>query len=137
MSDLVRVSVSIERELYERMEELLRADGYTNRSEYFRDLVRQKLVDRQWTDDRVTVGTVTLIYDHHFSNLTKRLTDLQHDHHGMILASTHVHLDKHMCAEVIIMRGRASRLQGIASDLRKQKGVLHAALSMSTQGENL
>ena len=134
MADLVRLSISIERDLYEHMESMVRARGYTNRSEYFRDLVREQMVAEEWEKDRDTVGTVTLIYDHHARNLMGRLTELQHDHHGLILASTHVHLDHHMCAEVIIMKGRAHRLKAMAASLGKQRGVLHAALSMSTQG---
>ena len=134
MADLVRLSISIERDLYEHMESMVRARGYTNRSEYFRDLIREQMVAEEWKRDRDTVGTVTLIYDHHARNLMGRLTELQHDHHGLILASTHVHLDHHMCAEVIIMKGRAHRLEAMAANLGKQRGVLHAALSMSTQG---
>lgn len=137
MSDLVRLSISLERDLYEQTEAMVRQGGYTNRSEYFRDLLRQALVDRQWQTDEVTVGTVTLVYDHHAGNVLRQLTHLQHDHHDVILASTHVHLDEHKCAEVIIMQGPARTLQSLASNLRKHKGVLHAAIAMSTQGKDL
>jgi len=137
MSELLRVSISLERDLYERMEAMVRRSGYTNRSEYFRDLVRQELVDHQWESDEVTVGTVTLVYDHHAGNVLRELTHVQHDHHDVILASTHVHLDAHKCAEVIIMQGPARKLQSLAWNLRKHKGVLHAAIAMSTRGKDL
>ena len=137
MSDLVRVSLSIEKPLLERFEKVLRESGYSNRSEFVRDLIRQKLVDTEWTKDRVTLGTVTLVYNHHKRRLSETLTGLQHRHHDRILATTHVHLDHDVCAEVIIVRARASRIREIADELGKQKGVLHAALSVSSTGKQL
>ena len=137
MADLTRLSFSIERPLLERLEKLLKAGRYANRSEFIRDMIRQQLVGRQWQDDRETLGTVTLLYNHHLHKLSEKLTDLQHHHHQNILVSTHVHLDENLCAEVLLVKGRASRISRLADLLRQQKGVLHAALSISSTGKNL
>ena len=137
MSDLVRLSLSIEQSLLERLEAVMHAHGYANRSEFVRDLVRDRLVEESWADDAEALGTVTLIYDHHQHQLAERLMDLQHHHHGAVLATTHIHLDERLCAEMIMVRGRASELRELASELQKQKGVLHAALSMSATGGEL
>ena len=110
---------------------------YKNRSEFFRDMVREQLVSRQWKQDELALGTVTLVYNHHLRRVGEKLTDVQHHHHEQVLAATHVHLSHDLCAEVIIIRGRASEIQHIADELRQQKGVLHAALSMSTVGEDM
>ncbi len=136
-SQLVRVSFSIEDGLYRRLEALLRRHGVENRSEYLRDLIRDRLVEQEWKDDDESVGTITLVYDHHARQLSERLLDLQHRHHDAILATTHVHLDSHLCVEAIIARGRASQLAEIADTLRRQRGVLHSRLSMSTTGREL
>lgn len=137
MTDLTRLSFSIEKPLLQRLEKLLKASKYGNRSEFIRDMIRQQLVGQQWQDDRETLGTVTLLYNHHLHKLSEKLTDLQHHHHQNILVSTHVHLDKHLCAEVLLVRGRASRISQLADVLRQQKGVLHAALSISSTGKSL
>lgn len=137
MSDVVRLTFSIEEPLYRQFEGLATAGGYTNRSEFFRDMVREQLVSRQWEEDEEALGTVTLVYNHHLRRVGEKLTTLQHHHHREILAATHVHLDRDLCAEVIIVRGRASEIQHIADALRRQKGVLHAALSMSTTGQDI
>ena len=137
MPDLERLSFSLERPLLERLERLREEAGYGNRSELLRDMIRGRLVDRAWELDGEAVGTITLVYDHHARRLNERLTDLQHDHHEVILATTHVHLDHDLCAEVVLCRGPASRLQAIADGLRQHKGVLHAALSMSSTGREL
>lgn len=137
MSDLERLSFSLERPLLERLEKLQRDSRYTNRSEFLRDLIRSRLVEREWERDQEAVGTVTLVYDHHVRQLNEKLTALQHDHHDVILATTHVHLDHDRCVEVILVRGRASRIRAIADGLRRHKGVLHAELSMSSTGREL
>lgn len=137
MSDLIRLSVSIEKPLYDRLEKLVQRSGYTNRSEFVRDMIREKLVDVEWSADRRVVGTLTLIYDHHRRGLTARLTDLQHDHHTGVLATTHVHLTHDLCAEMILIKGRASHVRNLADRVRQLKGVLHAELSMASTGTRL
>jgi len=137
MPDLVRTSVSIEGPLLRRLEKMIRGSRYSNRSEFIRDMIRERLVEQEWQHDEEVVGTITLIFDHHVRLLSEKLTDLQHDHHGTILATTHVHLDKHMCAEMIMLKGRAGVIRQIADLLHQQKGVFHAGLSISSTGRKL
>ena len=137
MSDLVRSSFSIEKPLYERLESLLRDSRYANRSEFIRDLIRARLVDQEWESDQEALGTITLIYNHRIRHLDERLTDLQHQHHSAVLAATHIHLDQELCAEMIMVRGRAGEIRAIADLLGQQKGVLHAALAISSIGKEL
>lgn len=138
MSELVRISISLEPTLARRLERLMQSRDVANRSEFVRDLVRQRLVEEEWTDTRqIVVATITLVYDHHARELLDRLTAIQHDHADAILASTHVHLSHHMCAEMIMVRGKPAQLRRLADALRQQRGVVHAALSAATTGEAL
>ena len=137
MTELTRLSFSIEKPLLKQLEKLRKLSKYANRSEFIRDMIRQQLVGRQWQDDRETLGTVTLLYNHHLHKLSEKLTDLQHHHHENILVSTHVHLDKDLCAEVLLVKGRATQIRRLANLLRQQKGVLHGALSISSTGKSL
>jgi CopG family transcriptional regulator, nickel-responsive regulator len=137
MSNLVRMSLSIEKALLARLEGVARAAGYTNRSEFVRGLVRERLVKEEWSKDGEAVGTITLVYDHHTRELNRKLTGLQHRHHKIILTTMHVHLDADICVEVLLAKGKASHIREIADLLRRQKGVLHAALTTSSVGRNL
>lgn len=137
MADLTRLSISIDRALEQKLERLVERSGYGNRSEFIRDLIRDRLVEREWQGNGEAVGTITLVYDHHASGVAERLTDLQHAHHSVVLAATHVHLDHQLCAEVIICRGQPRDISAIARGLRQQKGVLHGALTMSSTGVGL
>lgn len=137
MSDLVRLSFSLEKPLSRHLDRLQKVNRYANRSELIRDLIRARLVEEEWKDDREAVGTITLVYNHHQRALSQRLTGLQHHHHDEILAATHVHLDADICVEAILVKGRAAHIREIASALQQQKGVLHASVSMSSTGKVL
>ncbi len=138
MTSLERVSISIEKRLLTRLEKLIKSSRYTNRSEFIRDMIRSKLVEQDWANERrEVIGTITLIYDHHRRELSEKLTDIQHDHHDEVLASTHVHIAHDRCAEMIMVKGRVDRVRALADRLHREKGVLHAELSMSATGDSL
>lgn len=131
MSRIVRTSFTMEEDLTRQLESLVKRSRYTNRSEFIRDLVREKLAQETWKGKGEALGTITLVYDHEKRELSQRITHLQHHHVGEVLAATHVHLDEHLCAEMIMVKGKAASIQALADALKSQKGVYHAALSMS------
>ena len=138
MSELKRFGVAMDTVLLADFDRLIAQAGYQNRSEAIRDLVRDHLVADQWQDPRATViGTITLVYDHHSSDVEHRLTHLQHEHAGEICASTHVHLDHDNCLEVIIVRGPSKMVRDLASQLIASRGVKHGKLVCTTTGRNL
>jgi CopG family nickel-responsive transcriptional regulator len=138
MPGIVRLSISLEKPLLDQLERLVKASRYTNRSEYLRDLIRQRLVEQEWSDQRQEVsGTITMVYDHRSRLLSDKLVEIQHEHHRHVLAATHVHLSRRLCAEMIMVRGSASSLHALVDKLRQQRGVLHAELGMSTTGKHL
>ena len=133
----MRLSFSIDRKLLEHLETLLSEAGYKNRSEFIRDLVRNRLVEREWELNEEVVGTMTIVYDHHRRGLTEKLTSLQHQFEGAILATTHVHLDEHTCIEAILIKGRASQIEDLGHTIRHLKGVLKGDLSLASLGKGL
>jgi CopG family nickel-responsive transcriptional regulator len=138
LKGLTRFGVSIPSELLARFDALIARKGYANRSEALRDLIRDRLVEEEWTAGKgEVVGTVTLVYDHHVRELTRRLTELQHHHHAEILSTLHIHLDEHRCLEVLAVRGKAGEVRGIADRLIGTKGVKHGKLVMTTTGRAL
>ncbi|NLX06937.1 MAG: nickel-responsive transcriptional regulator NikR [Phycisphaerae bacterium] len=137
MSDVVRFTVSLEKPLFDRLEKLTSQSQYGNRSEFVRDLIRHRIVEQEWDRDQVLIGTISLIYDHHARGLTERLTAQQHQFAGKVLATTHVHLDEHLCAEMIMVRGKAHEIRSLADRMAREKGVLHAELAAGTTGKQL
>jgi CopG family nickel-responsive transcriptional regulator len=138
MGQLSRIGVAIDSDLLEKFDTLISTRGYTNRSEAFRDLIRDELVEKAWEKpDSLVVGTVTLVYDHHVRMLSDKLTDLQHDHFHHVLSTLHVHLDHDNCLEVLVLKGKASAVRKLADALISTKGVKHGRLTITTSGSNL
>jgi CopG family nickel-responsive transcriptional regulator len=138
MGELSRIGVAIDSELLEQFDRLIGKRGYTNRSEAFRDLIRDELVQKSWeSPESNVVGTVTLVYDHHVRLLNEKLTDLQHEFHRSILSTLHIHLDHDNCLEVLVVRGKAAAVQKIADTLISTKGVKHGRLTLTTSGAEL
>ena len=138
MGQLSRIGVAIDSDLLNKFDRLIGSRGYTNRSEAFRDLIRDELVEKSWQDPRSNVvGTVTLVYDHHVRLLNEKLTDIQHGFHHHILSTLHVHLDHDHCLEVLVVRGKAAMVKKIADTLISTKGVQHGRLTITTTGAGL
>jgi CopG family nickel-responsive transcriptional regulator len=135
---LCRFSISMPAALANQLDALVCDKGYANRSQAVADLVRGRLVEHhQELGDRELAGTITLVYDHHKPHLQAALTDIQHDHHTMIISTIHVHLDHHNCLEVLVVRGQGHVIRQIADELLAAKGVKHGRLTITTTGKDL
>ncbi len=121
---MVRFSVAIGGLLLQKFDQYRELHRHPNRSEAVRGLMRAALLEEVITNEESeAMGVVTLIYDHHASRISRRLTDLQHHHLDQVVTTTHVHLDEHRCLEVILLRGPTRQIQGLADDLIGTKGV--------------
>jgi CopG family nickel-responsive transcriptional regulator len=132
MSSLIRTAISLDRELLQEFDRIIRQKGYGSRSEAIRDLVRDLSVKSEVAHNRAIVATLTLVYDHHQHQLSEQLIEAQHHYSGSVLATTHVHLDARNCLEVIILKGRGSEVQHFADRLLSLRGVKHGKLVMTT-----
>ncbi|MFH1215143.1 MAG: nickel-responsive transcriptional regulator NikR [Pseudomonadota bacterium] len=133
MSATTRFGVSINDDLLQRFDELISEKGYQNRSEAIRDLIRNALIEEELADEETeTVGSISLVYNHHTRDLAEKLTHHQHSHHKEIISALHVHLDAHNCLEIIVVMGRAKDIKKMADELIGTKGVKHGKLMMTT-----
>ncbi len=138
MGVLTRIGIALDSELLERFDSSIEESGYTNRSEAFRDLIRDRLVgERTATPSAVVVGTVTLIYDHHAHGVGEKLTDLQHAFHHLVVSTSHAHLDHESCLEVLIVHGKSAEVEQFADRLIGLKGVQHGRLVKTVPAQAL
>ncbi|MCM8797501.1 MAG: nickel-responsive transcriptional regulator NikR [Candidatus Omnitrophica bacterium] len=134
---IVRFGVSLDKGLLEKFDKLIQSRGYTNRSEAFRDLIRQELVKKEWQEGKEIAGAVTLIYNHHKRELLNKITDVQHNFQKIIISTQHIHLDHHNCLEIVAIKGNPRESQKLADALKSIKGVKHVTLSMSSTGKGI
>jgi len=138
MGTTTRFGVSLDSDLLKKFDALCLERGYQARSEAIRDLIRSTLVRQEWeNNDSDVAATLTLVYDHHKSDLAQKVTGAQHDNHHLIITTLHVHLDHHNCLEVLVLKGPGSDVQSLAERLISTKGVMFGKLSLATTGENL
>ncbi len=137
---LERIGISLEDELLAQFDKLIAGKGYVNRSEAVRDLIRDALVQREWsvsTGREEKVAVVTLVYDHDSSSLAQKLAHIQHENHRAVVSALHVHLDPHNCLEVLVLRGRARDVVAMGDSLVSTKGVKYGKIVPATTGESL
>ncbi len=137
---LERIGISLEEELLAQFDRLIERKGYVNRSEAIRDLIRDTLVQREWSEStgrEEKVAVVTLVYDHDSSSLAQKLAHIQHENHRAVVSALHVHLDPHNCLEVLVLRGRARDIIAMGDSLVSTKGVKYGKVLPATTGETL
>ena len=137
MANLFRFGISLEKKLLDDFDILIKRKNYSNRSEAFRDLIRQELVKEEWAEGGEVVGAITLVYDHHKRELVNKLTDIQHNFQGTIISTQHIHLDHDNCLELLAVKGAPTDIGKLADTLKSVKGVKHGTLSMSSTGKGL
>ncbi len=137
MADTKRFGVSIDENLLERFDAMIEERSYNNRSEAIRDMIRDRLVEREWEEDEEVMGVVTVLYDHHKKHLSDELTHRQHDYHDLILSTTHLHVDERNCLELIAVQGKGKEVKEVADQLISTKGVIHGKLLATSTGEEL
>lgn len=138
MSDLTRFGISLDAELLHHFDNLCQEKGYENRSEAIRDLIRKSLIEREWSQNTEPVAaTLTLVYDHHKSGLSQKLTQAQHNAHHLIVATVHVHLDHNHCLEVLVLKGKAEEVKQLADNLTAIKGIFLGNLAPATTAQSM
>ena len=138
MPGVSRFGVSIDSNLIRKFDGLITRKGYANRSEAIRDMIRDRLVEEEWESGaQETVGTITIVYNHHTRELEHALMDIQHRSFHQIISALHVHLDAHNCLEVLVVKGKSRDIKKIADRLIGAKGVKHGKLTMTTTGKGL
>ena len=127
-----RITITLDDDLVDQFEAFIGKQGYSNRSEAFRDLIRERLA-RIEPDQRLTgdcYATLTYVYDHHERDLAARMTEASHTHHDLMVSTLHVHLDHSNCLEAAVLRGPIVRIKAFADSVIAQPGVRHGTLHM-------
>ena len=137
MSKVFRFGISLDKDLLDKFDRLIREKSYSNRSEAFRDLIRQELIKKEWQEGKEIAGAITLIYNHHKRELLNKITDIQHGFQKVIISTQHIHLDHNNCLEIVAIKGNPKETQQLADTLKSIKGVKHATLSMSSTGKGI
>ena len=130
---VTRIGVSLPPGLLEKFDLMIKDMGYANRSEAIRDAVREYILKNELREEKGEgVGVISIIYNHDVRGVNDVLIDVQHRYHQVIQSTTHLHLDKHNCMELIIVRGDSKGIKEIKDRLTAVRGVKHSDLLLTT-----
>ena len=137
MGKLIRFGVSMDKDLIERFDGLIKEEGYVNRSEAIRDLIRERLVEEEWEEDDEVCGGILLVYDHHKHHLSEKITEIQHHFYKLVISTQHIHMDHDNCMEIISIRGKARDIKNFFNKLRATTGIKQCDIIKATVGDRI
>ena len=130
MENIIRFSVSLPKQLLDELDSKISAQGYASRSEFTRDLIREKIVNDSWKDaEEELIGVLTLVYLHHQNDLVVKMIDIEHKANLNIVCTTHIHIDHNNCLESLILRGKAGIIEKFSEKIGGLKGVKFSKLT--------
>ncbi|MDO4796161.1 MAG: nickel-responsive transcriptional regulator NikR [Brachymonas sp.] len=120
-----RITISLDKVLIKEFDELIQHNGYQNRSEAMRDLLRAKIQELRLQRHQAPfcLANISYIYQHRQRDLTERLLEMQHLAHDIVMVNSHIHLDYKHCMENVILKGKTEQVQHVANKIIAERGV--------------
>ncbi len=128
---VTRFGISIEAELLEALDEYVKENHFTNRSQAIRQLISKNIVERKWQCNNEVAGSVTIIYNPHKREILNQIASVLEIFYEEVISTQKYMLYADKCMEVVVVRGIAMRLTDLADNLISIKGIQHGKLSMS------
>ena len=125
-SSLVRMSFSIEEELFEQLETLLSQSGYSNRSEFIRDMIRKQLTRKLCSVSGIVIGTISVLCNLTSSGIEAKLTEALDAASVKTLGMSRFALEEHCSTVMITVTGTGTDIRELVNSIRKLKGVIQA-----------
>jgi CopG family nickel-responsive transcriptional regulator len=125
-----RITVTVDEDLSKEFQAFMVRRGYSNRSEAFRDLLRDRIERDRFAEASAPacVGCLTYVYGHSERQLPRRLVEAQHARHDLTVTTLHLHLDHENCMEAVILRGPTEEVTAFAAGVTAQRSVRHGHL---------
>ncbi len=128
---VVRFGVSLEKELLEELDQYVKDNQFSNRSQAIRQLIHKNLVEKKWQCNNIVAGSINLVYKHSKKEIIGELANIQHDYYDEVLSSQQYIIDNDHTMEVVAVKGKAVRLTALADKMIALKGIEHGKLTMS------
>ena len=137
MAKIKRFGVSLEEELLDQLDRFVRENNFANRSQGIRNLIRERLVAKEWTEGKEVAGAITLVYNHHKRELLETITHMQHHFLPLIISTQHIHLDGDNCLEIVAVKGKSEEVKKLFRKMKGIKGIKHSSLAVTTTGKKM
>lgn len=129
---VIRFGVSLEENLLNKLDNIVKEERFPNRSRTIRHLIKKYKSDKGIDENELVAGAIVIVYDHRIIRLHSEVAQLQHEYSCMVLSSQHIHLDDKNCIETIAVKGIANKVIKLSNKLLAIKGIRHGNLVIST-----
>jgi CopG family transcriptional regulator, nickel-responsive regulator len=126
-----RFGISIEQELQKALDEYVKENGFSNRSQAIRQLISKNIVEHKWLCNNYVAGSIILIYDPSKREILNNIATVQAGFSSEIISSQRFVIAENRSLEIVAVKGIAMRLTSLAEQLIAIKGILHGKLAMS------
>jgi CopG family transcriptional regulator, nickel-responsive regulator len=135
---MMRISMSLPKEILNDFDEVLKERGYNSRSKGIRDALNDYILRYQWMNDMEgdRVGLITVMYDHCYTGVMEDLMDVQHDYANCINSTMRVQMTEKYFLDVIVVNGDVKLIRDLTEKVMRLKGVEHVKLTSAIAGEN-
>ena len=126
------ISISLTKDLLNRLDEFARERGYSSRSEVIRDAIRDVLSEYElsrFEEGKVT-ATITVISEQDRRDVSERLTRLRHEYDDVVSGNMHIHLGKTYCLEIFITEGNSKTVLSFIGKIRALRGIQQVKYTM-------
>ncbi|MCF8360146.1 MAG: nickel-responsive transcriptional regulator NikR [Prolixibacteraceae bacterium] len=128
---VTRFGISIEQELLEALDQYVKENRFSNRSQAIRHLISRNIIEHKWQCNNQVAGSITLFYDPEKRDLLSQINHVLESFHEEILSTQRFYLEKNKCLEIVAVKGIAKRLTALGDALVTVKGIHHCKLTMS------
>ncbi len=128
---ITRFGVSLEKELLDALDEYVRDNRFSNRSQAIRQLIEKNLTEEKWKCDNIVAGAVTLVYASQKGEIKPKITEIHSNNRKEILSIQSFQLNNMNSMDIIAVKGPSYKLTRISEELISIKGIQHGKLIMS------
>ena len=117
------ISLSLPKNLLDKVDEFIQQQGFANRSEVVRQALRFYMSESRRLEElqgRIT-ATITLIYRREARR--GQITDLQHSYSDAVQTFLHTHVEADSCIEIIVARADAQTIRSLIQALKSNKQI--------------
>ena len=131
------ISMSLNQDLLQKVDNLVQARSYSSRSEAIRDSIRAYLSDHEL--DKLgsanITATITAISGHESHVVDERLTRLRHDFDEIVTGNFHIHLAEPFCVEIFITEGPTDKVLSFVGKIKATRGIQQVKYTLVPIGE--
>ena len=124
------VSLSIPKNLLEKVDQHVKEQGFANRSEIIRQALRAYMAESRRLGElqgRIT-AIITIVYQREAKR--SQITDVQHNFGPAVLTFLHTHIQEGYCVEIIVARADAQIIQALVQALKANEQISEAKVTI-------